>query len=161
MKHVNLIKPQKILAKLIHAIKEDPDDQILRRQAREKSIQVLFDYYTSINIKPKWSRQQWRNFIDTWDVDLSRPYQDYHLIGIKPSLQVNLPQTPQGDQAPAAAVQGPADQDDHDEEQDSGSEEQVHQSPPKPIAGGSKKDSPANTGFFGALVRNFANVFGG
>ena len=38
MKQTNLIKPQKILAKLINAIKEDPDDPISRRQAREKSI---------------------------------------------------------------------------------------------------------------------------
>ena len=44
----------------------------------------------SIDTKPKWTRQQWRNFIDTRDIDLSRPYSEYCLIGIEPSVQVNL-----------------------------------------------------------------------
>ena len=64
MKRPKLIKPQKILAKLINAIKEDPDDPIPQPQAREKSIKVLIDYYMSIDTEPKWTRQQWRNFID-------------------------------------------------------------------------------------------------
>ena len=38
MKRPNLIKPQKISAKLINAIQEDPDDPIPQCQAREKSI---------------------------------------------------------------------------------------------------------------------------
>ena len=76
MKWTNLIKPQKISAKLINAIKEDPDDPIPRHQAREKSIKVLIDYYMSIDTEPKWTRQQWKNFIDTGDVTLSRPYSE-------------------------------------------------------------------------------------
>jgi hypothetical protein len=38
MKQPKLIKPQKISAKLINAIKEDPDDPIPRRQARENQL---------------------------------------------------------------------------------------------------------------------------
>ena len=74
MKRSKLIKPQTMSAKLISTIKEDPDDPTSRRQAREKSIKVLIDYYVSVDTEPKWTRQQWRNFIDTGDVDLSRPY---------------------------------------------------------------------------------------
>ena len=106
MKRPNLIKPQKISAKLINAIKEDPDDPILQCQAKEKSIKVLIDYYISIDTEPKWMRQQWRNFIDTRDVDLSRPYPEYCLIGIKPSDQANLQPNLQ---APADADQVPVD----------------------------------------------------
>ena len=64
MKRPKLIKPQTMSAKLFSAIKTDPDDPISRRQAREKSIKVLIDYYVSIDTEPKWTRQQWRNFID-------------------------------------------------------------------------------------------------
>ena len=53
-KVVHLIKPQKILAKLIDTIKDNPDDPILWCQGREKSIKVLIDYYMSIDTKPKW-----------------------------------------------------------------------------------------------------------
>ena len=38
IKRINLIKPQKISAKVISTIKEDPDDPIPQCQAREKSI---------------------------------------------------------------------------------------------------------------------------
>ena len=63
----------------------------------------------SIDTEPKWTRQQWRNFIDTGDIDLSRPYSEYRLIGIEPSVQVNLqPNVP----APiVVADQDPANQD--------------------------------------------------
>ena len=37
MKRVDLIKPHKILAKLINTIKKDPNDPIWQPQAREKS----------------------------------------------------------------------------------------------------------------------------
>ena len=163
MKRANVIKPQKISAKLISTIKEDPDDPILRRQAREKSIKVLIDYYMSIDIEPKWTRQQWRNFVDTGDVDLSRPYPEYRLIDLQPSVEVNLPPVPQANPAPAVPVQGPIDQGDQVDQdgQDHGLEVEgeVHQPPPKPAAARAKK-TPLATGFFGSLVGGFANVFG-
>ena len=90
----------------------------------------------SINTKPKWTRQQWRNFIDTRD-----PYTEYRLIGIEPSVQVNLPPAHQVNPAPAVAVPRPikqgdpeAHEQDHHEEQDHGLEieEEVYQ--PSPTA---------------------------
>ena len=162
MKRMNLIKLHKISMKLINAIKEDPDDPIPRRQAREKSIKVLIDYYMSINTKPKWTRQQWRNFIDTGDIDLSRPYSEYHLIGIEPSVQANLQPNVLAaviaDQVPADQ-EDPEDQVDQEDNQDGPEiEEEVQKPPPKPAVAKPKKAAPA-TGFFGALVGGFANVF--
>ena len=175
MKRTNLIKPQKISAKLINAIKEDPDDPIPQLQAREKSIKVLIDYYMSIDTEPKWTRQQWRNFIDTRYIDLSRPYSEYCLIGIKPSVQVNLqPNVPApvvvADQNPA--IQYQVDQEDNQD----GPEivEEVQQPTPKPSVPKPAVPKPAvpkpavlkptkvapAPGFFGALVGGFANVFG-
>ena len=161
MKRAKLIKPQKISAKLINAIKEDPDDPIPRRQAREKSIKVLIDYYMSIDTEPKWTRQQWRNFIDTGDVDLSRPYPEYRLIGIEPSVELNLPPAP----VPAADLQAgqpiQGDQENQAENQDgSEDEEEVRQLTPKPAVQRAKKTAQPAAGFFGALVGGFANVFG-
>ena len=164
MKRMNLIKLHKISMKLINAIKEDPDDPIPRRQAREKSIKVLIDYYMSIDTEPKWTRQQWRNFIDTGDVDLSRPYPEYRLIGIEPSVEINLPQA---NPAPVPAVnpqegqpvQG--DQGDQPEDQDGPEDqEEVRQPTPKPVVPRAKKAAQPAAGFFGALVGGFANVFG-
>ena len=117
----------------------------------------------SIDTKPKWTRQQWRNFIDTRDIDLSRPYSEYCLIGIEPSVQVNLqPNVP----APVVADQLPADQEDPEDQVDQednqdGAEikEEVQQPPPKPTVAKPKKAAPA-PGFFGALVGGCANVFG-
>ena len=157
MKPQNLIKPQKISAKLINAIKEDPDDPIPRPQAREKSIKVLIDYVMSINTKPKWTRQQWRNFIDTGDVDLSRPNPEYRLIGIEPSVEINLPQVNQAP-APTAIAQVPVvpgDQENQDDQDhDPEVKEEVHQPPPKPGAARAKKTQPA-PGLFGSLVGGF------
>ena len=159
MKRQNLIMPQKILAKSINAIKEDPDNPILRRQARKKSIKVLIDYYMSIDTKPKWTRQQWRNFIDTGDVDLSRPYPEYRLIRIEPGVAINLPQVNPAP-APADNVQVQIVQGDQEDDQDGSEiEEEVQQPPPKPAVPKPKKAAPA-PGFFGALFGSFANVFG-
>ena len=146
-------------ATLISAIKADPDDPISRRQAREKSIKVLIDYYVSIDTEPKWTRQQWRNFIDTGDVDLSRPYPEYRLIGIEPSVEINLPQA---NPAPAPIInnQGPivqANQPDHQDGPED--QEEVRQPAPKPAVPRAKKVAPPASGFFGALVGGFANVF--
>ena len=114
----------------------------------------------SIDTEPKWTRQQWRNFIDTGDVDLSRPYPEYHLIGIKPSVEIHLPQL---NPAPAPAVnpQGPINQGDQDNNQDGHQDqEEVRQPTPKPIVPKAKKVAQPTAGFFGALVGGFANVFG-
>ena len=159
MKRTNLIKPKKISAKLINTIKEDPDDPIPRCQAREKSIKVLIDYYMSIDTEPKWTRQQWKNFIDTGDVDLSRPYSEYRLIGIEPSIQVNLP--PNVPAPVVVADQDPINQDQVAQEDDQDGpeiQEEVQQPAPKPAVPKLKKAAPA-PGFFGALVGGFANVF--
>ena len=158
-KKPKLIKPQTMSATLISAIKADPDDPISRRQAREKSIKVLIDYYVSIDTEPKWTRQQWRNFIDTGDVDLSRPYPEYRLIGIEPSVEINLPQA---NPAPAPIInnQGPivqANQPDHQDGPED--QEEVRQPAPKPAVPRAKKVAPPASGFFGALVGGFANVF--
>ena len=114
----------------------------------------------SIDTEPKWTRQQWRNFIDTGDVKLSRPYSEYHLMGIEPSVQVNLsPNIP----APGLADQVPADQDDQVDQEDNQDgleiEEEAQQPPPKDIAAKAKKAGPV-PGLFGSLVGGFANVFG-
>ena len=71
----------------------------------------------SIDIEPKWTRQQWRNFIDTRDVDLSRPYPEYRLIGIKSSVAINLPQVNPAP-APAANIQVPIVQGYQEDNQD-------------------------------------------
>ena len=117
----------------------------------------------SINTEPKWTRQQWRNFIDTGDIDLRRPYSEYHLIWIEPSVQVNLQPNVQApavvaDQDPAN--QDPEDQVDQEDNQD-GTEikKEVQQPTPKSAVPKPKKVAPA-LGFFGALVGGFANVFG-
>ena len=115
----------------------------------------------SIDTEPKWTRHQWRNFIDTGDIDLSRPYSEYRLIGIELSAQVNLqPNVPApvvvADQDPAN--QDPEDQGDQEDNQDGPEiEEEVQQPPPKPAVPKPKKAAPA-PGFFGALVGGFANV---
>ena len=162
MKKPKLIKPQTMSATLISAIKADPDDPIPRRQAREKSIKVLIDYYVSIDTEPKWTRQQWRNFIDTGDVVLSRPYPEYRLIGIEPSVEIN--NLPQVNPAPVPAVNNqeivPEDQGDQPDHQDGPEhQEEVQQPAPKPVVPRAKKAAPPAAGFFGALVGGFANVF--
>ena len=117
----------------------------------------------SIDTEPKWTRHQWRNFIDTGDIDLSRPYSEYRLIGIELSAQVNLqPNVPApvvvADQDPAN--QDPEDQGDQEDNQDGPEiEEEVQQPPPKPAVPKPKKAAQA-PGFFGALFGSFANVFG-
>ena len=101
-----------------------------------------------------------KNFIDTGDVDLSRPYSEYCLIGIEPSIQVNLP--PNVPAPVVVADQDPVDQDQVAQEDDQDGheiEEEVQQPAPKPAVPKSKKAAPA-PGFFGALVGGFANVFG-
>ena len=113
----------------------------------------------SVDTEPKWTRQQWRNFIDTGDVDLSRPYPEYRLIGIEPSVEINLPQV---NPAPVPAVnnQGPivqANQQDHQDGPEN--QEEVRQPAPKPAVPRAKKAAPPASGFFGALVGGFANVF--
>ena len=161
MKRTNLIKPQKISAKLINAIKKDPDNPIPRFQPREKSIKVLIDYYMSIDTELKWTRQQWRNFIDIGDVDLSRPYPEYCLIGIKPSVAINLRQVNPAP-APAANIQVPmvqGDQEEQENDQDGPEiQEEVQQPVPKPVP--KPKEAAPAPGLFGALVGGFANVFG-
>ena len=111
----------------------------------------------SIDTKPKWTRQQWRNFIDTGDVDLSRPYPEYRLIRIEPGVAINLPQVNPAP-APADNVQVQIVQGDQEDDQDGSEiEEEVQQPPPKPAVPKPKKAAPA-PGFFGALVGGFANV---
>ena len=116
----------------------------------------------SIDTEPKWTRQQWRNFIDTGDVDLSRPYPEYRLIGIEPSVKINLPQI---NPAPVPAVNPQAgqlvqeDREDQPEDQDGHEDqEEVQQPTPKPAVPRAKKAAPPAAGFFGALVGGFANV---
>ena len=117
----------------------------------------------SVDTKPKWTRQQWRNFIDTGDVNLSRPYPEYHLIGIEPSVEINLPPV---NLAPAPAVnlqvpiaqEGPEDQQDNQDGPEN--QEEIRQPAPKPVVQKPKKVAPPAPGFFGALVGGFANVFG-
>ena len=95
-----------------------------------------------------------------WSCDLSRPYSEYRLIGIEPSIQVNLP--PNVPAPVVVADQDPVDQDQvaQEDNQDGPEiEEEVQQPTPKPAVPKSKKAAPA-PGFFGALVGGFANVFG-
>ena len=103
------------------------------------------------------------NFIDTGDVDLSRPYPEYRLIGIEPSVEINLPQI---NPAPVPAVNPQAgqlvqeDQEDQPEDQEGHEDqEEVRQPTPKPIVPRAKKAAQPAAGFFGALVGGFANVF--
>ena len=82
------------------------------------------------------------------------------MIGIEPSIQVNLP--PNVPAPVVVADQDPVDQDQVAQEDDQdGPEiiEEVQQPAPKPAVPKSKKAAPA-PGFFGALVGGFANVFG-
>ena len=81
------------------------------------------------------------------------------MIGIEPSVAINLPQVNPAP-APAANVQVPIVQGEQEKNQDGPEiQEEVQQPAPKPIVPKPKKAVPA-PGFFGALVGGFANVFG-
>ena len=82
------------------------------------------------------------------------------MIGIEPSIQVNLP--PNVPAPVVVADQDPVDQDQvAQEDNQDGPEikEEVQQPTPKPAVPKLKKAAPA-PGFFGALVGGLANVFG-
>ena len=85
------------------------------------------------------------------------------MIGIEPSVEINLPQI---NPAPAPAVnpQGPIAQEDQGDQPDTQDgpedQEEVRQPTPKPVVPRAKKAAQPAAGFFGALVGGFANVFG-
>ena len=53
-------------------------------------MKVEIDYYMRIDVEPKWSRQQWWDFIESGNIVVNRPYPEYCLVNI-PELVHRFP----------------------------------------------------------------------